>query len=254
MYEFTLEEIIVRIYLYIKKYLWLFVLLTLIGTGIGFYKAHKQKVYYQGYIYVSTGLIYSPRSADYQINALVTDLKAITTHITDRNWVKENFNVDSSSFKSMSVSLDKSNFSRVFNPVKITLKAYSRDDFERFKKGLEYYYTHKSPLLKVYEIQKKWTDTIENILYDDLDTAIMNSKSKILIYLYRPTEQIVNSTYIKFLPLFYFTSDFSSIKSVKSYKQVVIYGIAFLVLAFLISILLEMWHSVKKYLEKTNTE
>ncbi len=237
MYEFTIEELLAASVKFIKKYFWFFVIFLVLGIIWGFFKAKQQKPYYQADIYVGTGLTFFSPKVDNNINLLISDLTNLSTNLTDKQWIKKNFNQNNTKFISLSINFLKNKYNYTYPPIKLTLKTYSKDDFQKFKDGLTYYYAYKSPLLKLYKYQQELVDTLSKINFD----SIVNKSNKYFIYSFSSVYDKIIKTYTLKQPLFYFTSDFSVIKykKAKTTIEAVKYSLITLSLAIIIAFAIE---------------
>ncbi len=240
MYEITLKDLIIYSYKFLRRYLWFILVFAVLFSGLGFYFAKKEKPYYVASIYIGTGLYLYSVSLDYNIDLIASDLQTISTKISDQNWVEKNFNVKNSSFKNFRIVFKKSVYPRTYPPLKIILSAYSTDDFEKFKKGLKYYFTHNSPLLELYQAQQNIKDSIQRITMDNFLKTY--NQQNIIVSLNNFYDQIFR-TYKLSLPLVYFTSDFSNPTFIKPnpVKKSVIWGIYGFVLAVILSVVIEFF-------------
>lgn len=253
MYEITLKDLIIYIYKFFRRYIWLIVGFTILFAGLGFYMAKKQKTFYVASIYVGTGLYLYSAPIDYDIDLIASDLKTVSTQITDSEWVKENFNIDKSSFKQLKLVFKRSVYPRTYPPLKLILSAYSKDDFPKFKKGLKYYFTHKSPLLELYNAQQKIKDSIEGITMDNFLNTY--NQQNIMVSLNNFYDQVFR-TFKLSLPLVYFTSDFSKITVMKPnpVKKAIIWSISGIVLAIIISFIIEFFRISYVIIKSQNSE
>ncbi len=234
------REFVQKALLFGKRYGVFILIFTLLSTAFGYYKAKKSSNYYKADIYLGTGLILNLKSSDVNVNAVISDLTTVSTHIRSKSWVKENFNVDSTGFLGLSISNYKPFYNRTYSPVKLTLKAKNKSDFEKFKQGLLYYYQYKSPLVLLYQQQKNIKDTLNVSSYNDLINSVKTDK-QIILNMSDLYQYFINVNYVLSQPLVYFTSDFSQISYISQEKGLIlVYAMLGLTLSFLIAIFVEI--------------
>jgi len=231
MEEITLTELLIKTRNYIKKYWLALVILTVIGGILGFVKYKKEKAFYYTEVYVSTGLTTSNNLTD--INSLYAELDEISKNITNTAWVKENLDIENSSFKSLRIIVpDYRKTYQKINIIKIKISSYNKEDIEKIKTGLIYYFENKSPLYKIYQERR----LAKEKALDNWKTFIKNQNS---INIGEATYKIYKELNNK-QPILFYTSTFSTPKTIHpSKKTLTIYAIAFLFLGIIITLGIE---------------
>jgi len=220
MEEITLTELLIKTRNYVKKYWLILVILTVIGGVLGFLKYKKEKTFYTAEAYVSTGLKTPDLFTD--INSLYAELDAVSKNITNPAWVKENLNIENSSFKSLQIIVpDYRKTYQKINNIKIRAYSYNKKDLAQLQEGLVYYFENKSHIKNIYEHTKqnkkyaldrweKFIDKKNNVIVDDATFKAFRDISDDM-------------------PVFFYTSPFTSVKAIgPSKKPIAVYAIAFL--------------------------
>ena len=257
--EITIIELLASFYKFLRKYIIIILLFTIIGFLIAFFKYRQNKSeYYESTIYASTGLLYSPRGYEPYINALYTDLITISDKISDPRWVKTFFNQDSTKFISLKIIIEQNLYRYNLSPIKITLETQSYNDFDKFKQGLVYYYQHHSPLLELYKTQIQVKNKLDqNIFYDAIKStkSLLNNKELGFLFSANLYDSYVLANIVLARPLLYFTSDFTNIqKTIKRSNKILLYTIIFFALGLLISIFIELTIQTHKFLKQEKNE
>ncbi len=255
MNELNLIEIIAETYKFFRKYIILLIIFAIIGLVYGLFKKRNNPVkYYESSIYATTGLLYSPRGYEPYVNALLSDLKIISTKITDTTWVKSYFNVDSTTFLMLNVTLEDKNIYRYnAGQIKLTLRAKSYEDFKKFRQGLVFYFNHRTPLLSLYRNQQKLRREIKGPLLKNViksTLSVIDSNEVSVNFSSNTYDAYVLADIILNRPLFYFTSDFAKIRQKRSEQNLSFYIVIFLVLGIFIALTIEVGIKTHTYLKQ----
>ncbi len=241
MYSYSLEEIFRYFYKFLKRYFWIILLFGFLGGLLGFYQDRTKKPYYRAYIYVGTGLIRNYKTLEKYYTALVSDLSSLLSRINDKIYVRKYLNLTDTHFRSGMVSVEGKMrvSSRVMGPIKIIVETYDKKDFAKFKQGLLYYYSHYTPLRRLYARQQVFLDTL-NQLNQKVKQILTHGKNLSLI---DPTG-LFDYYAMQFNfkePLFYFVSDFSRpILINNSYKKIIVNSFLGILVGILIGFFLEL--------------
>ncbi len=254
MKEYTIIELIAELYKFAKKYFWIILLFAIIGIIYGIFQKRNSPVkYYEAKIYVGTGLLYNSRNMEPNINALYTDLLSVSTKISDTAWVKSNFNLDSTTFIYMSVNNISMIRTRFQNLLEITLRAKSFDDFNKFKKGLVYYYKYRSPLRVLYRRQMITRKEIKgNLLRNVIRTTlpVIDTQGVGVIFSSNIYSAYLDADFSMARPLMYFTSDFSKITKKRSEQNLSFYVIVFMIIGVFVAFSVEIFIKTRNYLKE----
>ena len=254
MKEYTIIELIAELYKFTKKYFWIILLFAIIGIIYGIFQKRNNPVkYYEAKIYVGTGLLYNAHNMEPNINALYTDLLSISSKISDTSWVRSNFNQDSTTFIYMGVSNISMIRTRFQNLLKITLRAKSFEDFNKFKKGLVYYYKYRSPLLVLYRRQVITRKEIKgNLLRNVIKNTmpVVDTQGVGVIFSSNIYDAYIDADYSMARPLMYFTSDFTRITKKRSEQNLAFYVIVFLIIGVFVALSVELFIKTRNYLRE----
>ncbi len=258
MRELNIIEIIAETYKFFRKYFLFLILFALAGLVFGLFKKRNNPVkYYESTIYATTGLIYSPRGYEPYINVIYADLKTISTKITDTTWIKANFNEDSTTFLVLNVSIDNNMYRYNAGQIKLTLRAKSYEDFKKFKRGLTYYFEHRSPAVSLYRSQENLRREIKGPLLKKViksTLSVIDSNEIGVNFSANTYDAYVLADIILNRPLFYFTSDFSRITQKRSEQNLSFYIVIFVVLGIFFSLFIEIAIKTHTYLKEQNNE
>ncbi len=258
MEEINLIEIIAEIYKFFKKYAILLLVFGVLGLAFGLLKKRNNPVkYYESSIYATTGLLYSPRGYEPYVNALYSDLLTISTRMRDTAWIRSYFNVDSTTFILLKVDLENKLYRYNSAQIKLTLRAKNYSDFTKFREGLLYYYSHRSPLIRMYRDQVRLRREIKGPLLKNViknTLSVIDSNQISVNFSANTYDSYVLADIVLSRPIIYFTSDFSKISKKRSEQNLAFYVIAFIVIAIFIAIIIEIGIKTYEFINTQNNE
>ena len=259
--EFSIIDVLILSFKFLLRYWWLFVLGIAFGLLVSWLHTRHLTGYYESGIYARTGLLSKNLIYDYSL--LYYDLKNVQSHIfltsvknpnavyLDKDALYKYLHYKDAHLLGFKVSIVKHFASEP--AIYISIQATDKSEFSKFKNGLLYYFSHKSPLIKLYQRQKQ-------ILVD----SIRDIQNQIKPFIKQGITLDLSSFYSKYLylykysyPLFYYITDFYQINFVSpDYKSVYIKNIiVYFFLSFLVALAIEgvKW-AAKVYKNYTNEQ